>query len=883
LTRAGSERIETLRLGYELMQEDKVKLAFEGGDPGYIQWPLEIDVSSVHELDLRVEVDAPCIVRFLWKPEADPAFAFARQIEWRVPKVGQLHARRPLRGHPHWGGSLDAARIQIEADHPVSATIHLLNAAGFSLERLLDRFPGEASAPKRLRFGNEVRPALPLRPDANITREIAEGEWVLRGAVVNPLAHPQDLEILMETRGGELIDKMELRVVPTRPQEKGVFWTPFSQTLSGPEEGARVRYQLRDPEPEDILLLSSGRPRPRISPDAARVILVSFDTLRRDALGLYGAPNNPTPNLDSLARRAVVFEHAFAPSSWTLPSHVSMLTGLSPARHGVEASDRPLPRGAWSLPRALQARGFETVAITEGGFVDPRFGFSAGFDRYVALPDHHIFAESIPMALDVLREAKGPIFLFLHTYQAHSPYPPDPEYFRAIAPEGMLPDARRAEKLLAEWRSSRRKLTEEELSFLRLSYSAAVHRLDELFGEFAEGLELLPEADPQILVVTSDHGESFQELGSLLEHGERLQPELLAIPLLISGAAEPGPQRDDQLTSLTDIAPTILGLLDLPAPELDGRALLPGPRSGTFASPTPKAIAASVQSAIDTSYRFGSVRKHQIDVLQLGTPNALHYRGFPLDRPPPAAPPVAQELTENLWRRAQAGRWEISVHLPHASEKLSFALRTTGEIRDAIVLPWTAALLKREGPGRLSVEPKKDSRTRWLSLLLELAPVDASLQLELPESLRNLEIRCGGGPWGGAALLDPATCYEYATDPISPRLPPFELASEKPRIRVVHHAGRALGVSPRTPPESQREVDLELLERLRALGYTVESHSEGPMGASRAAGVPEAQLPFAPFGQDSKNFEVVFPHRSSARTAHPESGTSLDVSEQRGR
>src|SRR5262245_4356861 len=67
------------------------------------------------------------------------------------------------------------------------------------------------------------------------------------------------------------------------------------------------------------------------------VVLISVDTLRADHVGAYGYTRPTTPNIDELARRAVVFNDAVSQSSWTRPAHASMLTGLYPSEHGITA------------------------------------------------------------------------------------------------------------------------------------------------------------------------------------------------------------------------------------------------------------------------------------------------------------------------------------------------------------------------------------------------------------------------------------------------------------------------------------------------------------------------------------------------------------------
>src|SRR4051812_48954611 len=65
------------------------------------------------------------------------------------------------------------------------------------------------------------------------------------------------------------------------------------------------------------------------------IVLVSVDTLRRDALPAYGRSQQTLPTLDALASDSVRFDHAFAAAAWTLPSHASLLTGTYPHRHGA--------------------------------------------------------------------------------------------------------------------------------------------------------------------------------------------------------------------------------------------------------------------------------------------------------------------------------------------------------------------------------------------------------------------------------------------------------------------------------------------------------------------------------------------------------------------
>ncbi|MGH2570104.1 MAG: sulfatase-like hydrolase/transferase, partial [bacterium] len=110
------------------------------------------------------------------------------------------------------------------------------------------------------------------------------------------------------------------------------------------------------------------------------VILVSLDTLRADRVGAWGCSRPTTPTLDAIARRGVLFQRVITESSWTLPSHMTLMTGLHPTSHGVTLETQRLPASVRTLAEILKAEGWATAAFTEGGLVAGGFGFARGFD-----------------------------------------------------------------------------------------------------------------------------------------------------------------------------------------------------------------------------------------------------------------------------------------------------------------------------------------------------------------------------------------------------------------------------------------------------------------------------------------------------------------------
>ena len=112
------------------------------------------------------------------------------------------------------------------------------------------------------------------------------------------------------------------------------------------------------------------------------LILISLDTLRADRLSCYGYERPTSPRIDALAKRGTLFEFAVAESSWTLPSHASLFTGLVPRAHGATLPSRRLTENATTLASELQRAGFETIGLTEGGYVGRSYGMDKGFAIY---------------------------------------------------------------------------------------------------------------------------------------------------------------------------------------------------------------------------------------------------------------------------------------------------------------------------------------------------------------------------------------------------------------------------------------------------------------------------------------------------------------------
>ncbi|MHB8054140.1 MAG: sulfatase [Candidatus Aminicenantales bacterium] len=304
------------------------------------------------------------------------------------------------------------------------------------------------------------------------------------------------------------------------------------------------------------------------------VVLISIDTLRADHVGAYGYDKPVTPAIDALAAESALFENTYTTAPWTLPAHVSMLTGLNCVRHRVYAEhDRMDPRTP-TLAGKLRERGYATQAITSGGFVSANYGFSKGFDEYHQ--DQGVLAvnQAEKAGRDAVqwieKNTDRPFFLFLHTYQVHSPYK-SPEPYCSMF---LRPDARWKTFDVTHDLGGRggifKPLSESERANVIGLYDAGVRFTDEtLVKPVVDALRRLGLYDRTMIIVTSDHGEEFYDHGGW-NHSHSVYEELIRVPLVIKmPGGEFRGRRYPSIVRLIDLMPTILEAAGVPAGRLD--------------------------------------------------------------------------------------------------------------------------------------------------------------------------------------------------------------------------------------------------------------------------------------------------------------------------
>jgi arylsulfatase A-like enzyme len=341
--------------------------------------------------------------------------------------------------------------------------------------------------------------------------------------------------------------------------------------------------------------------------------MVSVDTLRADHLNAYGfAERSTSAALDALARNGILFERHIAASPWTTPSHLSLLTSLSPSVHGVTEpfgvilqglrtgqGIARLPDTVLTLPEALARAGWQTAAFTGGATLDPRLGFGRGFARYDTTMEK-LNQRNVGTLLDWIEAHKArPFFLFWHTFEVHAPYLRTTFLDEVLSPATASLVRRDLEHLAR--RGDRKSIHEvQELliregvftpEVCRALYDGGVRWADDALARVVARLKTLGLYDQMLIVFTSDHGEQLGDRsvpwpgtnqptpgwGFYNTHGHTVYEEIIRVPLVIKlpGGVGSG-RRVRRITRAVDVMPTVLDVLGVRvAAPLEGSTLRP--------------------------------------------------------------------------------------------------------------------------------------------------------------------------------------------------------------------------------------------------------------------------------------------------------------------
>ena len=325
-------------------------------------------------------------------------------------------------------------------------------------------------------------------------------------------------------------------------------------------------------------------------------MLITLDTTRADRLGCYGYGHGTSPVLDALAARGVRFADAVAQATITPPSHASILTGLSPPRHGLrKLYGQRLSDENSTLAEILQQAGYATAAFVSAIPLQHVAGLDQGFDVYDDTweagddgPRHSRPARETNERVRAWLAAKpaAPVFLWVHYFDAHYPYFAPKEFRKRFGVGTVIRDNlplpsntnRTPPPGKEVWYPKDRTL--ERMSNL---YDAEIAYMDTAIGELLESLRDAGLLETSVIAVVADHGEQLGESGYYFGHWDVFD-ETARVPMLLvhSDGRYAGTVVSSTVGTI-DLVPTVLAWLGVDVPGgLDGidlTALLQGKRT----------------------------------------------------------------------------------------------------------------------------------------------------------------------------------------------------------------------------------------------------------------------------------------------------------------
>lgn len=346
------------------------------------------------------------------------------------------------------------------------------------------------------------------------------------------------------------------------------------------------------------------------------VIIISFDALSAVDAKVCDPKKSLMPNLTQLARQSTCFTRLYAASNFTVPTTTTLETGLLPwSTWSSQLGAKIVPNmRSNTISRALRDRGYKAFAVSANYLASPnshgtywnydaveaagtsalRDTFSAPFRSFVeayltvltdptttllATLEKYLDGPQSPFdanvtfdrGLEIIAKTSGPRFLWMHVLPPHYPYLPPPSTKYRLLPKGHL------ETWLDLPKEDWRYLPENQASVdqVRLRYRESIMGADEALGRLLAKLKQSGEFNHTILVVTSDHGESFEN-GFLGHGGTPLYEPLIRVPLVIHLPGQRAGRVIVAPVSSADVAPTVVEVAGArPLPMGDGRSLAP--------------------------------------------------------------------------------------------------------------------------------------------------------------------------------------------------------------------------------------------------------------------------------------------------------------------
>jgi arylsulfatase A-like enzyme len=320
------------------------------------------------------------------------------------------------------------------------------------------------------------------------------------------------------------------------------------------------------------------------------IVVIVLDTARPDYLSVYGHTRPTTPFLETFAKTGVRYDRAYSTSSWTLPAHASLFTGMPPEIHQAQQKNPKLSPELPVLSERLGKAGYQTIAVSNNAWVAKHTGLARGFDTFQERRDTvegaqggaegvHPTVQAVSRWLDEERDPQKPYFLFVNLIEPHMPYRPP---FEAAEPfisprevwqasmQAFFPAGQSPAFTTNRHYSRKRPLDDDEWARLRALYEGELRATDAIVQQIVARVDQASDPKNTLVFLLSDHGENLGDHGHIT-HVFNLYDTNLKIALLARGPGlAPGTQ-EKKLVQIVDLYPTILRAAGLePEPGITG-------------------------------------------------------------------------------------------------------------------------------------------------------------------------------------------------------------------------------------------------------------------------------------------------------------------------
>jgi len=393
------------------------------------------------------------------------------------------------------------------------------------------------------------------------------------------------------------------------------------------------------------------------------IVFIVIDSLRPDHLGCYGYLRPTSPTIDQLSKESILFTQAISPSTVTLLSVPSILTSTLPTTHMVYDWEATLNPSLKTVAQILKEKGYRTAFFSNHGIVGKIKGLEKGFD--VFLDEGELSSDKLTQRAIrwIEKKGKNPFFVYLHYMSVHVPYRPPPPYDQIFLKDALYKEEQ--EVPISEDERGKGKIPNflaqkgiTNPSYYVALYDGGIRYTDAQIARLLGWLKEKGFYKRTLILITADHGEFLGEHNLYFCHGEKPYDTVLRVPLIMRFPNLP-PQKIERQVSTLDIVPTILEVLGINSPSMEGVSLLPllqGKKN--FLHP----YIFSLSGNIPEKTGYSSVREEGWKLIHIKRPEGEDYQLFDLTQDPQEEKDV-KNLRKDKYRELKSilQNWEREV------------------------------------------------------------------------------------------------------------------------------------------------------------------------------------------------------------------------------